>query len=58
MLNWLKKLFSSRKGLEVEYRRTEAQGPPVVPAGPPTTPYPPAVPLERPDVPEESDRQP
>ena len=58
MLAWLKKLFSPRRGMEVEYGHTEAHGPPVVPGGAPTTPYPPAVPLDTPDVPEESGRQP
>jgi hypothetical protein len=58
VLAWLKKLFSRGKGPEVEYLPTDPEAPAVLPAGPPTTPYPPAVPVERPDVPEEPDRQP
>jgi hypothetical protein len=58
VLDWLKRLFSSREGLDVEYRQSDTDTPPVIPAGPPTTPFPPAVPLETPDVPEEPDRQP
>lgn len=55
MLDWLKKLFSGRGGLEVEYGSTQNETP-LMPAGPPTTPYPPVVPLDRPDEPDEADR--
>jgi hypothetical protein len=55
VLDWLKRLFSSRKVPEVEYDPTPGDGPIMAPSGPPTTPYPPAVPVEKP-VPEESDR--
>jgi hypothetical protein len=58
VLGWLKRLFSSREGPEVEYRHPDTETPPVMPAGPPSAPFPPAVPLDTPDVPEEPDRQP
>ena len=55
MLGWLKKLFSGRGGLEVEYGTTQGETP-LMPAGPPTMPYPPAAPLDRPDEADEADR--
>jgi hypothetical protein len=58
VLGWLKRWFSSRENLDVEYRPSDTDTPPIIPAGPPTTPFPPAVPLETPDEPEEPDRQP
>jgi hypothetical protein len=57
VLDWLRKLFSSAKAPEVEYRAPDTHGPPVPVSGPNAGLPPPVVPVEKP-VPEEPGRQP
>jgi hypothetical protein len=52
MFGWLKRLFSPKRSVEVEYGSTPENPPKVVPAGPMTTTQPPALPLDEPASPE------